>query len=42
VSSLSLLRPADGSARTYIAPTASLLASGNTETLALRVTSEIE
>lgn len=42
VSSLKLVRAADGSVRTYTAPTATFLASGNAETLTLRVTTDSE
>lgn len=42
VTSLKLLRTADGSVRTYTAPTASFVASGNAESLTLRVTTATE
>ncbi len=42
VSSLRLQRAADGSVSTYTAPTATFVASGNSETLTLRVTTATE
>lgn len=42
VSSLKLVRAVDGSVRTYVAPTATFQASGDSETLTIRVTTATE